>query len=824
MVTLLLALLTLALLIPDPAAAAMDCRGQTPLLPDVRLTPPVADIPPANAAFAGAWSGAWLDSKDVEALCTTVIVEELYANGYARVVYGVGRSTALGLGIPNVWRATARITDGVLRFRLPTFDRPLLAFRLDGDRLQGTINDAGRVTLAKTTDHAALDCARYHGTAPVKPPMGVRDQLTAAELQAPPSAAPATIGVHNDYFMPIGPAAPAQHSLRGTITVPRMSIAFSSRGCPSRGRTLPAFTIAVFTHGGHIVPVMRDMIPGAAVILSPGRVWSEPGDGGLSRASFAFTVNHELYTGTHNGLATFVFDETRVSSMAVQIVQETAPWAKLDAVGRVPVTYRLGAIADEAALRADFDQELARQMPIRPWSALPGSVALAAFDGDTKPEDISANGLVMDGVLYLRPCHTRYGPFPYCREMRHSVFSVTKSMAGAVALLRLAQKYGDAVFDEKITDYLPAGTSAPGWQGVTFAHALSMATGIGDEKPVREPNDPMADENKPKMFGWVNRRTAQEKLEGALSYGKYPWNPGEVLRYNTTQTYVLAFAMDAYLKRRAGPNAHLWDMVRNEVYRPIGIHHAPKMHTLEKDGSHGVPLLGYGLFPTVDDVAKVATLLQNGGRHDGVQILSAGKLAEALFRGPDVGLPFTGTNRYGRPRYHLSFWSVPYRTASGCAFHVPYMSGFGGNIVALLPNGVSVFRFADAYNFDVDSMITAGESLKPFCTAPATVTAPARTALTAAELAADFVGHAYAVGAQRIEYAPNGRMLGTVPDDQDMGTWNITPDARLCRTWTVWDGGRQRCYVVYKADDAWELDLPERFTRFTLKRTYTPAP
>ena len=45
----------------------------------------------------------------------------------------------------------------------------------------------------------------------------------------------------------------------------------------------------------------------------------------------------------------------------------------------------------------------------------------------------------VDGVLYLRGCHTRAGPYPYCRHMRHGVFSVTKSLGAAVTLLRLAQ-------------------------------------------------------------------------------------------------------------------------------------------------------------------------------------------------------------------------------------------------------------------------------------------------------------------------------------------------------------------------------------------------
>jgi hypothetical protein len=568
-------------------------------------------------------------------------------------------------------------------------------------------------------------------------------------------------------------------------------------------------------------------VPGTTLILSPGRVWSEPGDGGLSRASFAFVIGNEINNGTHNGLATFVFDDTRVSALAVQIVQETAPWAKLDYAARLPMTYAPGAPADEAALRAEFTTELARQTPMRPWPTLGASDALAGFDGDTRPADISANGLVMDGVLYVRGCHTRYGPFPYCREMRHGVFSVTKSLGAAVALLRLAQKYGDAVFDEKLVDHLPAGAAHAGWDGVTFADALGMATAIGDEKPERQPNAPFADENAPKMMRLLVKRTAKEKLEIALSYGKYPWNRGEVLRYNSAHTFVLATAMDAYLKRREGGGAHLWDMVRNEVFRPIGVLHAPAMHTLEPDGSRGVPLLAYGLYPTVDDVAKLATLLQNGGRHDGVQLLHPAKLAETLYRvSPTVGLPDGSRNRFGEARYHLSFWSVPYRTATGCFFQIPYMSGFGGNIVALLPNGISVFRFADAYNFDVDSMILAGESLRPFCAPPATAAAPAppRVALTAAELASDFVGHVYVFGPQRIEYAPGGRLWGSLAEEVDVGTWEITPDARVCRSWNMWDGRRRRCYAILRTDDGWEVDVPGRFTRAVLRRAPAAAP
>lgn len=100
------------------------------------------------------------------------------------------------------------------------------------------------------------------------------------------------------------------------------------------------------------------------------------------------------------------------------------------------------------------------------------------------------------------------------------------------------------------------------------------------------------------MSQWHSRaRTAQEKLDVAFSYGKYPWGPGEVLRYNDTHTFVLAAAMDSFLKRQAGPQAHLWDMVVADVFRPLGIFHLPVLHTLEAAGERGLPLLHYGLYP-----------------------------------------------------------------------------------------------------------------------------------------------------------------------------------------------------------------------------------
>jgi hypothetical protein len=802
-------------------AEARDCRDETPLPADVKLIAPGPDIAPEAARFAGAWTGAW-KAEATDTLCATLVVEELLPSGHARVIYGHGTWEPLGILTPSYWRATGRVVDGVLRFALPVPDPPAFAYTFTGGALSGTFRGGGNHAVTRAADVSGIGCgAKVVGV--TTPPIAAspRDRLTAAELLS--GAAAGDAPAHNDYFMPLGAAAPARHTLRGKLSVSAATASTAYRGCRGLSAPTPAFSVELFTHGDRLVPVERGIVgrPGT-MILSPGRVWSEPGDQGMSRASFPFVVVNELNNGTHNGLATFLFDDTRVSALSFQLVQETMAWERNDYWGRAPLAYTPGAIADESDLRARFEEEVRRQAPMRPWSALPASAQplLDGIDGEVGLDDVSASGLVVDGVLHVRGCNTRYGPYPYCREMRHGVFSVTKSLGAAIALLRLAQKYGDAVFDARIADYVPITAPHDGWERVTFADALGMATGLGEGSPQRHPNDPLADENKPRMLAWMGKRTAKDKLDAGFAYPRYPWGPGQVVRYNSVHTFVLAAAMDAYLKRQAGPGAHLWDMVVREVYEPIGIFHAPMLHTLETDGSRGIPLLAYGLYPTVDDIAKLTTLLQSGGRHDGQPLLSVRKLAEALYRtSPDSGLPLGWHYRAGEGRYHLSFWSTPYRTSTGCFVQIPVMMGYGGNLVVLLPNGVSAFRFADAGSSDAESMILAGEAIRPLCApAAAAAVAPPRAPMTAGELRAEMVGRTFDSGPATIAIGRSGVVTVDAKGDVDVGRWHITDDGQYCRTWNVGDRGRPRCYRVYRDGEAFELHAVDRWTVAKLRR------
>ncbi len=579
--------------------------------------------------------------------------------------------------------------------------------------------DAGTL-VAAMLGILCLVFAPQDALAEVQAPGDVRDQATAQALLA------VSRPIHNAYFMPVGEAGPALHGFSGTLSIPETMME-ANRDFNLPQWLFPAVDLAFVSHGDHLIPEMRDIIRGGDgtspwdIILSPGRVWSEAGDGGLSRASFPFVLAGRVWNESHNGIATFVFDDKRVSGLQFQIVQEAASWNRFQAWGWLPVRFWPHPV--DGAVIADFEAELAARMPTRLWSYLEGAALpelLRRFDG--KAQHVTTAGLVVDGVLYARPCPTDFGDYPYCAGMRHGVYSMTKTMGAALSLLRLAQKYGDEVFGLRIADYLDVTADHDGWDKVTFADALNMATGIGDEAPNRvSVSYDFEAYRKGALRGrFATAPSARAKLDVVFSAGNYAWGPGEVGRYNSSHTFTLAAAMDALLKRREGPAANLWDMVVTEVLKPVGVFHAPMMHTREPDGGRGVPIMGWGYFPTMGEMAKIAGLLQGGGAHQGRQLLSAAMLRK-VFPGTTVpGLPIYWGNAFGRYRYHMSFWYMPFRGEDGCFVWIPEMMGYGGNLITLMPNGMTGIRLADANEgspgqYDGESMARLADNLKPFC-------------------------------------------------------------------------------------------------------------
>lgn len=553
----------------------------------------------------------------------------------------------------------------------------------------------------------------------------VRGALTSSELMD--SDATEVDIVDNSWFLPVGDSGPPRHHLEGTLTVPRGQMQRSSYEYAAY-RNFPGFSVDFIETDGYLVPSNRSIItnPGNwSLILSPGRVWSEPGDNGMSRASVPFTLGSppdRLFGGgeAHNGVATFLFDDAQVSAFRFQITQETAPDGDIyDMWGQLPMTYEPVLVEDRAEIERSFAEELATQFPMAEWSDLTaqiGAVALDSLTAGLAPVEISAAGVVVDGVVYLQPSRTRSGDYPYPRFMQHAGMSVSKSIGAGIAMLWLAQKYGEGVFALRIADYLDVTADHDGWTEVTFGDVLNMATGIGDNSPDRMPYDIDANESGLNYRRFYLGETTSEKLDAAFAAGDYSWGPNEVVRYTSSQTFVLSAAMDAFLKTKEGPEANLWERLTDEVFRPIGILHMTMMTVPNGDGEHGIPLMASGLRLTADDVAKITTLLQNGGSHNGEQLLHAARTNDALYRSEQlVGLPTGKSFADGDQAYHASFWSIAHRTEAGTYFQVPFMSGAGGITIFLAPNGVSTFVFTDSGDdtYSLNSPAVA-EAIRPY--------------------------------------------------------------------------------------------------------------
>src|SRR3546814_13893704 len=105
-------------------------------------------------------------------------------------------------------------------------------------------------------------------------------------------------------------------------------------------------------------------------------------------------------------------------------------------------------------------------------------------------------------------------------------------------------------------------------------------------------------------------------------------------------------------------------------------------------------MLAYGYYPPLSDLAKIAQLFHDGGKHDGEQILHPAKIEELIYGTQERGLPTGERNRYGEGRYHMAFWHDRYDSADGCQLYLPMMRGWGGNIVLLMPAGPTRIRLA----------------------------------------------------------------------------------------------------------------------------------
>lgn len=511
---------------------------------------------------------------------------------------------------------------------------------------------------------------------------------------------------YRHYAVPAEAANPA-NTFEGTLTLIGEAISGHAVEVGGAGNLqhyldaehLPEFAFELVQHGTHLVPKARGKIEGShaswAYVLEPGRVWNEDGDHGYSRAALPLSLQERNNDCTWNGVLTFVFnDEGAVSDVAYQFAGETCLYMKVNFWGRLEATYTPGTVAGAAALKAGYEAEVARRMPVKPIAALaadyPGSgVAPGNIGTDATPGHRSIYGVAVGGVHYTGGCETRYGTYPFCEVLDVPSYSVAKSVNAGYGLMRLEQKYPGTQRTLRVGEYVSECTGAQ-WDAPTFENALDMATGNYDSSAEHADESAQATIDN---FFYVNTHAA--KAGFACAY-PYKAAPGAVFVYHTSDTYLLGRAMNAYYQAQAGPGADFYqDVLVKEIYAPLGL--SPTTHTsLRTQDAAAQPHTGYGMILVRDDVVKLAELLAKAGGRIGAEQVLDSAMVEATLHLGSGGLPAGGSD----DRYNNGFWYYDLDQAAhdyGCSgpTWVPYMSGYGGIAVVLFPNGTVYYHFSD---------------------------------------------------------------------------------------------------------------------------------
>ncbi len=537
-----------------------------------------------------------------------------------------------------------------------------------------------------------------------------RDQLTVEQLVG--DSIPAFIDM--SYYAKPEWAGKATNNLSGSISFPDMAMTLTypkEREIYSGENIFPGISIDFITHDGELIPVQKNIIITGNqsksfwdVMVGTGKVWHEEQDGDWNRASFPITLTDSYIGQARNCVATFVYKPDTISNVCVQCSQETADLND-DQVGNMLVMlqaeFKQKRYSDSSQVIERHNQFESRKLQVYPLHTIDSTNKVADYFDISFSTNASTSlgAVLMDDKLYLHPPETRHGLYPYPDEMRHGLYSVTKSIAGALSLLYFAELYGEEIFDELITDYVPVLADHPEWKGVTFSQTLNMVTGTAGSESSGQLLNIL-----------ILARTAEQAINNIATLGDSPDAPGQKFNYASTNLFVLSYALQNYIEKKEGKGIYYWDLVHDNVLVPIGAEYFTVMHTVETDGSKGIPRLAYGALPTLDEAAKISLLFSKEGNYKGQQLLNREKTREAL--GLTKWSGYSTDNDFRGTHYHHSFWSANIKTDKS-SVTVNYMLGYGANNILFLPSKVIVFRFMDENDLDFSDLVESVEKIRP---------------------------------------------------------------------------------------------------------------
>ncbi len=479
---------------------------------------------------------------------------------------------------------------------------------------------------------------------------------------------------------------------------------------------LPPFDFAFVQDGADVIPLqggaMVSTHPYWEWMLEPGKAWNNLADPGWTQVSLPFSLRERNQNCTHYGLMSFRFKEDgAISPVHYQVASETCIYLKINLWGTLDANYQPGPVPGKTQIVADFHQLMSRRLPVKPISLITQDYPLvdpAAFI-PAGPEDVTVYGLVVNSVHYRSGCETRFGPHPFCDRLDLPSYSTAKSLFAGLVFIYLEKTY-PGFADISVAELVPECRLADKrWDDVTMRHLLNMSTGNFDDAGFE------VDEGATNVGDFFLDETHAGKIK--FSCTAYPRKspPGERFVYHTFDTYILGTAMNAFIRQKMGPDVDIFsDVLDKIILGPLHLSPAARS-TMRTYDPAAQPFTGFGLSWNPDDIARIGQWLNREITAASTDSPLNGKdFEDALFRHPDA---VTRLSNSRGEAYRNGFWGFDIAAWIGCdrPTWVPFMSGFGGNIVALIPNGAVYYYFSDGNQFKWAVAVAETYKIKKHC-------------------------------------------------------------------------------------------------------------
>lgn len=456
-------------------------------------------------------------------------------------------------------------------------------------------------------------------------------------------------------------------TLRFTFTTENFE---AFHGDPSDGytspETLPSFEINIFTFENRVIVdehFIRTEHPDWNIIVQHG-YQTELG------YEFPFALVERNQNCTHNGVMTL-----QGSQVSAHINTETCAYFQFNLTANGNVQLSESSLPNEAELLAEFEHQSEETIQREPLDSLPIELrqSLSALAGKT------VYGLYWQGTHYQSHCAARDGNYSYCPDIILPSYSLAKGLVAGLTTFRLQQRYGDDFLETPVHELVPECLPND-WQNVTLNHLANMQTGRFDSMEY------MADENAAKTIEqFFIPDTHVDKLDFACGYPEQE-TPGQTFVYHTSDTYLLSTALQNLYQQQTGNHGSYYQNVLVEdIFKPLGLSSLSQIYTASIDQPN-VPYAGYGHFFTPNDIVKLAQFIW----------LDQGEISESSLLSTELA-----SQPLNQRIYQHGFWFYSFGDYQYCEQDVtiPYLSGYGGNIIAALPNDMILYFAGDDFEF-----------------------------------------------------------------------------------------------------------------------------